>query len=76
MIELKERSEKTVRREVYEFDREFAGYSTWTRRTVDGDVVAWVPHDAYGELMDSFGNVSGSETFRELETTYQESEYS
>ena len=73
---LKERTSKTVRREVYEFNREYGDWeaSTWTRRTVDGDLDAWIPHDAYGEMFES--DAATGEVKEKLENLYQQSEYS
>lgn len=50
---LKETNEKTVRREVFEFEKEFGKKwetDTWTRLTVNGDLKKWIPHDEYGEM--------------------------
>jgi len=70
-ITLKERSSKTVRREVYVFDEEFGPWeaNTWTRRTVDGDLDKWIPHDGYGELFES--DAAKGDLKQKLESIYQ-----
>jgi len=75
MLELKERSEKTIRREVYDFDEPHGEWraTKWTRVTRDGELVKWVPHDGYGEMM-SPTRATG-ETKQTLEQLYQESDY-
>lgn len=72
---LKERSSRTVREEVYEFDEEL-GYwetDTWTRRTVNGELTDWIPHDGYGPMPQSS---SDSDVIEKLESLYQQSTYS
>lgn len=73
---LRECSQKTVRREVYEFDEEIGVWNAdkWTRRTVNGDLDAWIPHDGYGELMES--DRATGETKQLLEQKYQNSHWS
>lgn len=72
---LKECSSQTIREETFELDEKL-GYwetDTWTRRTVDGELSAWIPHDAYGPMPQSSSN---SEVVQRLEEIYQESDYS
>ena len=73
MIELKERSEKTIRKEVFDFGGEFGAWnaSTWTRLTVNGKLDCWIPHDGYGEMMQP----GGKKISQKLEQIYQESDY-
>lgn len=75
MLELKRWSEKTVRREVYDFPERFGRLNTsvWTRLTVDGQLEKWVPHDDYGELPASFA--SNEDLQSTLEEQYQNSPY-
>jgi hypothetical protein len=75
MIQLKEWSEKTIRREVYEFE-EPHGYweaDTWTRVTVNGELDRWIPHDDYGELPED-GSSLGEDSI--LEEKFQNSAHS
>lgn len=76
MIELKKSYETTIRTEVFEFDAEYGDWEadTWTRREVDGELDAWVPHDDYGEL--SRTSKAGPELRDYLESNYQNSSYS
>jgi len=75
MIELKEWSEKTVRREAYKFPekRGRSDARVWTRLTVDGELESWIPHDDYGELPRGFA--PGEELQNTLEKQYQNSPY-
>mgnify|MGYP000040523643 CR=1 FL=1 len=71
MIQLKAMSEKTIRREVFEFDEEIGEWEadTWTRVTVSGELSGWVPHDAYGELPQD------PRSYDAVEQKYQNSDY-
>ena len=73
MIELKEWSEKTVRREVYKFPEKYSNVRTWTRLTVDGELESWIPHDDYGELPSSAA--PSEEVQNTLEKQYKNSPY-
>ena len=72
-IKLKETSENTIRKEVYDFGEKLGAWnsSTWTRVTVNGELEKWVPHDAYGEMMQP----GGKKISQKLEQIYQESDY-
>ncbi len=73
---LRECSEKTVRREVYEIEKEIGYWNAdkWTRHTVNGELDAWIPHDGYGELQYS-DRAKGEEKER-LEQKFQNSQWS
>lgn len=75
MLELKERSEKTIRREVYEFDEPHGEWEadTWTRVTVDGNLDKWIPHDGYGEMTNP--TRATEDVRKQLESIYQNSDY-
>lgn len=75
MMKLKETTEKTVRREVYELDEEIGFWKadTWTRRTVNGELDAWIPHDGYGELQ--YSDRARGEEKKLLEQKYQQSDH-
>jgi hypothetical protein len=75
MLELKERSEKTIRREVYEFDEPYGGWdaSRWTRVTVNGELSKWIPHDGYGEM--AAPTQAPEDVKQTLEQIYQDSDY-
>lgn len=75
MVELKERSEKTIRREIYEFDEPHGEWEadTWTRVTVDGELDGWVPHDGYGEM--ARPTRVTEKVWKRLESVYQNSDY-
>lgn len=81
MIDLKESYETKIQTEVLEFDREYGGTvyggwaaDTWTRKEVDGELEAWIPHDDYGELPKT--SKANPELRDELESKYQNSSYS
>jgi hypothetical protein len=67
-----ETSERTVRREVIEFDEPYGELSaeTWTRYSSDGRLDQWVPHDGYGEMMPSCR--ATGDLRKTLEQKYQE----
>lgn len=75
MLELKAQSEKTIRREVYEFDEPHGEWEadTWTRVTVNGELDKWIPHDAYGEM--ARPTRATEEVRKQLESIYQNSDY-
>lgn len=75
MLELKECSEKTIRREVYEFDDPRGEWEAtrWTRVTRDGNLVKWVSHDGYGEMMPP--SLATGKIKQTLEQLYQKSDY-
>lgn len=51
MMTVKKIFEKTVKREVCEFDEKIGDWgNVWTRVTVNGDLSKWIPHDDYGEM--------------------------
>lgn len=69
---IKEKSEKTICREVCELGEPIDQADTWTRVSVNGNLKRWVPHDDYGEMMApsrATGDVKS-----QLESIYQNSQ--